>query len=85
MMETWSEPGFTKRGRVRMGIMGGLGTWLGAICVILAVVGEAMKTNIDFTPMFWLTLAIASLLFGLICWMGWAVGLYYHVKETEGK
>jgi hypothetical protein len=85
MMEYWSEPGFTKRGRGRMGIMGGLGTWLGVIFVILAVVGEAMDTTIGFEPMFWLTLAIASLLFGLTCWIGWAVGLYFHVKETGGK
>jgi hypothetical protein len=68
-----------------MGIMGGIGTWLGLIFVILAVVGEAMDITIGFAPTFWLTLAIASLLFGLTCWIGWAVGLYFHAKETRVK
>jgi hypothetical protein len=80
MMESWSEPGFTKRGRVRMGIMGGIGTWLGVIFVILGFIGETTESIIGLYPTSWYLVAIAS-----FCWMGWAVGLYYHVKETEGK
>ena len=85
MMESWREPEFTVRGRGRMGVMGGIGTWLGVIFAILGIIGEAIDATIGFEPIFWLTLAIASLLFGLICWLGWAVGMYLHVMETKGK
>ena len=84
-MESWTEPGFTKRGRGRMGMMGSIGTWFGVACAILGVIGDATSTVIWLYPTSWFLLAIASLLFGLSCWLGWAVGMYFHVKETEGK
>ena len=85
MMESWTEPEFTRSGRGRMGIMGGIGTWLGVIFVIIGVIGEVRVAIIGLYPTSWYLLAIASLIFGLICWLGWAVGMYFHVKETEGK
>ena len=83
MMESWKEPGFTRRGRGRMGIMGGFGTWFGAACVILGVIGETTDSIIGLLPMSWFLVAIASLLFGLTCWMGWAVGMYLHIKDSQ--
>jgi hypothetical protein len=85
MMESWTEPGFTKRGRGRMGIMGGIMTWAGVAFAIIGVISEATATLIGLYPTVWLLLAIASLLFSLSCWLGWAVGMYFHVKEKEGK
>ena len=85
MMESWTEPEFTKHGRGRMGIMGGIGTWLGVAFAIVGAVGDATETIYGLYPTSWLLLAIASLLFGLICWMGWAVGMYLHVREKESK
>ena len=85
MMEPWTEPEFTKRGRGRMGIMGGIGTWVGVICVIIGAIGEVTTTVIGLYPTSWFLVAIASLIFGLSCWLGWAVGMYFHVKEAESK
>jgi uncharacterized membrane protein YdbT with pleckstrin-like domain len=85
MMESWSEPEFTVRGRVRMGVMGGIGTWLGVIFAILGIIGEAIDATIGFEPIFWLVLAVVSLLFGLSCWLGWGLGMYFHVMGTKGK
>ena len=85
MMESWTEPEFTKRGRGRMGIMGGIATWLGVAFAIIGAIGDATETIYGLYPTTWLLLAIASLILGLCCWLGWAVGMYFHVKETEGK
>ena len=85
MMESWTEPGFTKRGRGYMGVMGSIATWLGIAFAIIGVIGETTITIIGLYPTSWYLLAIASLILGLSCWLGWAVGMYFHVKETEGK
>ena len=85
MMESWTEPGFTKRGRGSMGIMGSIATWLGVIFAIIGVISEATTTLIGIYPTAWFLLAIASLILGLSFWLGWAVGMYFHVKETQGK
>jgi hypothetical protein len=85
MMESWTEPGFTKRGRGRMGIMGGIATWAGVAFAIIGVVSESIERLIGLTPYSWYYLAIATLIFGLCCWLGWAVGMYFHVKETQGE
>ena len=84
-MESWREPEFTMRTRGRMGVMGSIASWLGVVFVVLGIIGEAADATIGFEPMFWLTLAIASLIFGLSCWLGWAIGMYLHVKETKSK
>ena len=85
MMESWTEPGFTKNGRGRMGIMGSIATWLGVAFAIIGVISDATTTLIWLYPTSWFLLAIASLILGLSCWLGWAVGMYFHVKETESK
>ena len=85
MMESWTEPGFTKNGRGRMGIMGSIATWLGVIFAIIGVISDATTTIIWLYPTSWFLLAIASLILGLSCWLGWAVGMYFHIKETESK
>ena len=84
-MEMWTEPRFTKRNRGSMGIMGGIATWLGVAFVIVGVIGEANATVIGLDSTSWFLLAIASLIFSLGCWLGWAVGIYLHAKETESK
>ena len=84
-MESWREPGFTIRGRARMGVMGGIGTWLGVIFAILGIIGEAIDATIGFEPIFWLVLVIASFLFRLTCWLGWVFGMYLHVIEAKSK
>jgi len=86
MMEMWTGPGFTKRNRGRMGIMGSIATWLGVAFAIVGIIAEASgKFVIGLYSTSWFLLAIASLIFGLGCWLGWAVGIYLHAKETEGK
>jgi len=85
MMESWTEPGFIKRGRGCMGITGSIAIWLGVAFAIIGVIGETTITIIGLYPTSWFLLAIASLILGLICWLGWAAGMYFHVKETEGK
>jgi hypothetical protein len=85
MMESWTEPEFTKRGRGSMGVMGSIGTWLGVAFAIIAVISDATQTIIWLYPTTWLFLSIASLIFGLSCWLGWAVGMYLHIKEGESK
>jgi len=83
MMEMWTGPGFTKRHRGRMGIMGSIATWLGVAFAIVGIISEASLTLLRLYPISWYLLAIASLIFGLGCWLGWAVGIYLHAKETE--
>lgn len=85
MMEMWTGPGFTKRNRGRMGIMGSVATWLGVVFAILGIIGGASNTVIGLYPSYWFLLAIASLIFSLGCWLGWAVGIYLHARETESK
>jgi hypothetical protein len=89
MKEMWTEPGFTKRNRGRMGIMGSVATFLGVAFAIVGIIGEARiisgATNslLGLTPTSWYSLAIASFVFSLGCWLGWAVGIYLHTKEPE--
>ena len=85
MKEMWTESGFTKRNRGRMGIMGSIATWLGVAFAIVGIISDASLTLIGLYPLSWFLLAIASLIFGLGCWLGWAVGIYLHAKETESK
>jgi len=85
MMEMWTGPEFTKRNRGRMGIMGSVATWLGVVFAILGIIGGASNTVIGLYSTSWFLLAIASLIFSLGCWLGWAVGIYLHAKETESK
>jgi hypothetical protein len=91
MKEMWTESGFTKRNRGRMGIMGSIATWLGVAFAIVGIIGEARiisgasNTLLGLYPSSWYSLAIASLIFGLGCWLGWAVGIYLHDRETESK
>ena len=83
MKEMWTESGFTKRNRGRMGIMGSIATWLGVAFAIVGIISEATITLLGLYPTSWYLLAIASFVFSLGCWLGWAVGIYLHDKETE--
>jgi len=85
MMEMWTGPEFTKRNRGRMGIMGSVATWLGVAFAIVGIISEASLTYLGLYPTHWYLLAIASFVFSLGCWLGWAVGIYLHAKETESK
>jgi len=85
MKEMWTESGFTKRNRGRMGIMGSVATFLGVAFAIVGIISEASLTLLGLIPTSWYLLAIASFIFSLGCWLGWAVGIYLHAKETEGK
>jgi hypothetical protein len=84
-MKMWTELGFTKRNRGRMGIMGSIATWLGVAFAIVGIIGDATLTIIGLYPTDWFLLAIAALIFSLGCWLGWAVGIYLHARETENK
>ena len=89
MKEMWTESGFTKRNRGRMGIMGSVATFLGVAFAIVGIIGEARiisgasNTLLGLYPSSWYSLAIASFVFSLGCWLGWAVGIYLHARETE--
>jgi len=85
MMEMWTGPGFTKRNRGRMGIMGSIATWLGVVFAIIGIIAGANKTAVGLYSTEWFLLAIASLIFSVGCWLGWAVGIYLHARETESK
>ena len=85
MMEMWTGPGFTKRHRGRMGIMGSIATGLAVAFAIVGIISEASLTLLGLYPASWYLLAIASLIFSLGCWLGWAVGIYLHARETESK
>jgi len=85
MMEMWTGPEFTKRHRGRMGIMGSVATWLGVAFAIVGIISDASRTLIGLYPTDWFLLAIASLIFSLGCWLGWAVGIYLHAREMESK
>jgi len=86
MMEMWTGPEFTKRNRGRMGIMGSIATLLSVAFAIVGIIAEASGTFfIGLYSTSWFLLAIASLIFSLGCWLGWAVGIYLHARETEGK
>jgi len=85
MMEMWTGPEFTKRNRGFMGVMGSIATWLGVVFAIIGIIGGASDTIIGLYSTEWFLMAIASLIFGLGCWLGWAVGIYLHAKETESK
>jgi len=53
---------------------------------IVGIIAEASGTFfIGLYSTSWFLLAIASLIFSLGCWLGWAVGIYLHDKETESK
>jgi hypothetical protein len=83
MKEMWTESGFTKRNCGRMGIMGSVATWLGVAFAIVGIISEATITLLGLYPTSWYLLAIASFLFSLGCWLGWAVGIYLHTREPE--
>ena len=83
MMEMWTGPEFTKRHRGRMGIMGSVATCIGAAFAIVGIVSEASRTLLVLYPTSWHLLAIASFVFSLGCWLGWAVGIYLYTRETE--
>jgi hypothetical protein len=83
MKEMWTESGFTKRNRGRMGIMGSVAVWLGVAFAIVGIISEATITLLGLYPTSWYLLAIASFVFSLGCWLGWAVGIYLHTRETE--
>ena len=83
MREMWTESGFTKRNRGRMGIMGSVATWLGVAFAIVGIISEATITLLGLYPTSWYLLAIASFVFSLGCWLGWAVGIFLHTRETE--
>jgi hypothetical protein len=89
MKEMWTGPEFTKRNRGRMGIMGSVATLLGVAFAIVGIIGEARiisgasNTLLGLYPSSWYSLAIASFVFSLGCWLGWAVGIYLHTRETE--
>jgi hypothetical protein len=85
MMKIWMAPEFTKRNRGRLGIMGSIATWFGVAFAIVGIISEATLTLIGLYPTSWYLLAIASLIFSLGCWLGWAVGIYLQAKETEDK
>jgi len=88
MMKMWTDLEFTKRNRGRMGIMGSIATGLAGAFAIVGIIAEARGTFlIGLVSTSWFLLAIASLIFSLGCWLGWAVGIYLQAKEkeTEGK
>jgi len=85
MMEMWTGPGFTKRHRGRMGIVGSVATLLGVAFAIVGIISEASRTLLGLIPTSWYLLAIASLVFSLGCWLGWAVGIYLQAREMESK
>jgi hypothetical protein len=86
MKEMWTGPEFTKRNRGRMGIMGSIATWLGVAFAIVGIIAEARGTYvIGLISTSWFLLAIATLVFSLGCWLGWAVGIYLKAKEPESK
>ena len=83
MKEMWTEPEFTKRNRGRMGIMGSVATWLGVAFAIVGIISESSRNLLGLYPTSWYLLAIASFVFSLGCWLGWAVGIYLHTREPE--
>jgi hypothetical protein len=85
MMDMWTGPEFTRRNRGRMGIMGSIVTWLGVVFAILGIIAGASNICVGLYSTSWFLLAIASLIFSLGCWLGWAVGIYLQAKETESK
>ena len=84
-MEMWTESRFTRSNRGMMGVMGSITTWLGVIFALIGIIGDASDSVIGLYPTSWFLLAIASLIFGLSCWLGWAVGIYLQAKDTENK
>jgi hypothetical protein len=68
-----------------MGIMGSVATFLGGAFAIVGIVSEASVTLLGLYPTSWYLLAIASFVLSLGCWLGWAVGIYLHTRETESK
>jgi hypothetical protein len=88
MKEMWTGSEFTKRNRGRMGIMGSIATGLGVAFAIVGIVGEARiisgasNSLLGLYPNSWYLLAIASFVLSLGCWIGWAVGIYLHTRET---
>ena len=83
MMEMWTGPGFTKRNRGRMGIIGSVATLLGAAFAVVGIISGASTNLLGLYPNSWYLLAIASFVFSLGCWLGWAVGIYLHAREME--
>jgi hypothetical protein len=64
-----------------MGVMGSIVTWLGVALAIVGIISESNQIFYGLNPTSWYLLAIASLILGLGCWLGWAVGIYLHIKE----
>jgi len=66
--------------------MGSIATLLSVAFAIVGIIAEASGTFfIGLYSTSWFLLAIASLIFSLGCWLGWAVGIYLHARETESK
>lgn len=82
MKEMWTGPEFAKRHRGRMGIIGSAATFLGVVFAIIGIISEATLTLIGLYPTSWYLLAIASLVLAAGSWIGWAIGVYLHARET---
>jgi len=84
-MQMWTGPSFVKRNRVRLGITGSVATFLGVAFAMMGVIADASRLGIiGLLYLSWFYLAIASLLFAIVCWIGWAVAVYLNSREPEG-
>jgi hypothetical protein len=68
-----------------MGVMGSIATWAGVAFAIIGIISESTETLYGLLPTSWFLLAIASLILGLGCWLGWAVGIYLYIKEKGAE
>jgi drug/metabolite transporter (DMT)-like permease len=83
-METWTRYNFAKRNRGRLKILGSVATFLSVAFAIVGIVAEAShKYVIGLIATSWYLLAIAGLVFAVVCWIGWAVAVYLNSREPE--
>lgn len=89
MEKPWEKP-FETREELRnalspMGLGFHICSWLGAIFVVLGVVGDALNITLGLESISWLLLGIATFLAGIPMLTTWALALHLLSIEARNK
>jgi len=59
------------------GLWGHILWFIGFICAILGIIGDATNTNLGLEPTSWLLLAIVTCLVAIACFIAWALAVFW--------
>ena len=65
------------------GLWGHIAWFIGLICVILGIIGDATNTTLGLEPLSWFALAAVVVLLGICMFIGLAISWYLKTTETK--